>query len=88
MRLARKVSPMVLQSAAKGALPSLYAATAQAVKGGDYFGPDGPYEAFGYPAPAHRSGRARNPDIGRQLWQASEQLTGVVYPFPSQSAVA
>ena len=38
-----------------GALPTLYAATAPDVNGGDYFGPDGFMEARGYPTqPSNR----------------------------------
>ncbi|MEE2732318.1 MAG: oxidoreductase [Pseudomonadota bacterium] len=87
-RLAQLLTPVLGQSALKGALPTLYAATAEAVQGGDYIGPDGFYEAFGSPAPAASTRRSRNPEIARKLWEVSEQLTGVVYPFESQQAVA
>ena len=40
---------LISQSAAKGALPQLYAATAPDVQGGEYFGPNGIAESFGYP---------------------------------------
>lgn len=79
--LAKILSPVITQSAIKGALPSLYAATAEGVQGGDYIGPDGFYEAFGYPGPASSTRRSKNPDIARKLWEVSEQLTGVSYPF-------
>lgn len=79
--LAGIVTPMVGQSAIKGALPLLYAATAAEVEGGGYYGPDGFYEAYGYPNPARSTGRSKNPELGRKLWQMSEQLTGVIYPL-------
>lgn len=67
---------LLTQSAAKGALPTLYAATAE-IQGGDYIGPDGPFETIGYPKKAFVRRYARDPDKGARLWQLSEQLTGV-----------
>jgi NAD(P)-dependent dehydrogenase (short-subunit alcohol dehydrogenase family) len=72
---------LLSQSAAQGALPQLYAATAPGVEGGSYFGPDGPFEQKGYPKPVGSTSRARNVDDARRLWQISEQLTGVTYPL-------
>jgi NAD(P)-dependent dehydrogenase (short-subunit alcohol dehydrogenase family) len=71
------------QSAAQGALPQLYAATAPALPGASYWGPDGPGEARGYPAPAARSSRARDAGLAAALWQVSETLTGVTYDLGS-----
>lgn len=79
--LAKLVSPLITQSAEKGALPTLYAATEPKIEGGEYIGPNGFYEAFGYPGPAKSTGRSKNPEIARQLWELSEQLTGVTYHF-------
>ena len=67
------------QPASQGVLPQLYAATAPALPGASYWGPDGPGEARGYPAPAGRSARAKDPALAAALWQASESLTGVTY---------
>ena len=67
------------QPASQGALPQLYAATAPALPGAAYWGPDGPGEARGYPAPATRSAAARDPALAAALWQASEEMTGVTY---------
>lgn len=69
----------LINSAAAGALPVLYAATMPDVKSGDYWGPDGFIGLKGYPAPAKRSQRATDPVVAKQLWEASEQLTGVRY---------
>ncbi|GMV38706.1 MAG: short-chain dehydrogenase [Myxococcales bacterium] len=66
-------------SAPKGALPTLYAATAPDVAGGAYFGPRGPYELIGYPAPAHIARRAQDAEVARALWETAEKLTGVRY---------
>lgn len=70
---------VLAQSAEMGALPILYAATAEGVCGGDCFGPDGPGEAWGYPKKVLPAGRARDPVVARELWRVSEQLTGVRY---------
>lgn len=69
------------QSALKGALPTLFAATSEDIQGGEYIGPTGFYEAFGYPGNASSTRRSRNPDIARSLWEASEKLTGITFPF-------
>jgi len=84
--LAGILTPLVGQNALKGALPTLYAATAESVNGGDYIGPDGFYEAWGYPHQANSTRRSRNPELGRKLWEVSEQLTGVSYPFSQEQA--
>jgi NAD(P)-dependent dehydrogenase (short-subunit alcohol dehydrogenase family) len=68
------------QSAAMGALPTLYAAT-EDIPGGAYVGPDGLAEQRGYPHLVGMSGAARNEDSARTLWERSEELTGVTYDF-------
>ena len=70
---------LVAQSAEKGALPTLYAATAPDVEGGDYYGPDGFMEFRGNPTHVDAIPEARDPEVARRLWEASEQLTGVRY---------
>ena len=67
------------QSAARGALPGLFAATMPDVEGGDYYGPDGIGEIRGWPKRGALSERARDPRLGQTLWDVSEQLTGVTY---------
>jgi NAD(P)-dependent dehydrogenase (short-subunit alcohol dehydrogenase family) len=67
------------QSARAGALPTLYAAVAAAVRGGDFIGPGGPFKMWGRPL-AQRSNRAsRDLFAAKKLWETSEQLTGVKY---------
>jgi NAD(P)-dependent dehydrogenase (short-subunit alcohol dehydrogenase family) len=73
------------QPASQGVLPQLYAATAPALPGGSYWGPDGPGEARGYPAPAMRSTAAQDPALAAALWQASQEMTGVTYDLGSAS---
>ncbi len=65
------------QDAPAGALPTLYAATAPDVRGGDYFGPR--LGLVGPPARALSSPLAQNRDVARKLWDVSEQLTGVKF---------
>ena len=66
-------------SAAQGALPTLYAATALEVRSGDYIGPKLLGRGRGYPAIVRCSSRARDPQIASRLWEISERLTGVHY---------
>ena len=80
-RLMGVMNRLFAQSAAMGALPTLYAATAPDVHGGDYIGPDGPGEAWGHPRKVRASARARDADAARRLWDESEVLTGVRYPI-------
>jgi NAD(P)-dependent dehydrogenase (short-subunit alcohol dehydrogenase family) len=68
------------QPARDGALPTLYAATAADVHGGDYFGPDGPGEMRGHhPTLVHFSAAAHDQAAAARLWEVSEELTGVTF---------
>jgi NAD(P)-dependent dehydrogenase (short-subunit alcohol dehydrogenase family) len=67
------------QSAAMGALPTLYAATAPDVAGGDYIGPLGLGKMRGYPGKVRSSARSYDVATAQRLWQVSTQLTGVPY---------
>jgi NAD(P)-dependent dehydrogenase (short-subunit alcohol dehydrogenase family) len=73
------VEPL-MQDAALGALPTLRAATDPAVRGGQYFGPDGFAELRGYPKVVASSAQSHDVEVQRRLWAVSEELTGVVYP--------
>jgi NAD(P)-dependent dehydrogenase (short-subunit alcohol dehydrogenase family) len=80
MKAVLAISNRVLaQSAERGALPTLYAATAPDVQGGGYFGPDGPGEMRGFPKQVRAIPEAYDPELGARLWQVSEELTGVHY---------
>ncbi len=70
---------LLAQSAEAGTRPQLYAATAPDVEGGEFFGPDGFREARGHPKRVRATSRARDPELGRRLWEVSEELTGVSY---------
>jgi NAD(P)-dependent dehydrogenase (short-subunit alcohol dehydrogenase family) len=65
------------QSAADGALPTLYAATSPDVVSGDYVGPSRMFEAWGPPKKVASSARSHDADTARRLWERSEELTGV-----------
>ncbi|HUY23389.1 MAG TPA: oxidoreductase [Acidimicrobiales bacterium] len=69
------------QSAAAGALPSLYGATAAGVEGGRYFGPDALFGMRGHPKQVPFVRAARDTDTARRLWDVSEELTGVGFRF-------
>ena len=60
-----------------GVLSQLYAATAPAVHGGQFIGPDGKNEKKGHPRLVQPADRARDPEVARRLWEESERLTGV-----------
>ncbi len=72
---------VVAQSDKMGALPQLYAATMPDVVGGQYYGPDGPFEARGGPKVVPSAGASRDADAARRLWERSEGLTGVALSF-------
>ena len=69
------------QSAASGALPTLRAATDPAATGGQYYGPGGFMELEGRPVLVRSSARSHEAETQKKLWAASEQLTGVTFPF-------
>jgi NAD(P)-dependent dehydrogenase (short-subunit alcohol dehydrogenase family) len=69
----------VAQSDRMGALPTLYAATAD-LPGAGYVGP-GFLEIRGHPTLNSRSAAASDPETAERLWELSEQLTQVSYPF-------
>lgn len=62
-----------------GALPTLYAATAPDVGGGEYFGPRGLFGCIGPPGRARSGGRSKDMGVARRLWEVSEHLTDVSY---------
>ncbi|RPA60088.1 SDR family NAD(P)-dependent oxidoreductase [Gordonia oryzae] len=81
MDSAMKVGNLFAQSAADGALPTLYAATAPDVVNGTFYGPSRLFGMRGEPGVSAFSGRANNRAIRDGLWAESEKLTGVSYPL-------
>jgi NAD(P)-dependent dehydrogenase (short-subunit alcohol dehydrogenase family) len=81
MRITALMNRFIAQSAAMGALPTLYAATAPGVRGGQYIGPDGFMESRGYPTVAKSNAESYDRAVAERLWKVSEELTGVHYVF-------
>lgn len=75
------LAPVLFQSPAMGALPTLRAATDSDVEGGQYYGPDGFLEQRGRPKLVKSSAQSHDPELQRRLWAVSEELTGVSYPI-------
>ena len=73
------VAGLVFNSAAGGALPSLYAALGKDIAGGDYCGPSRMGQMSGPAIKVGCSRTARDPEQGRRLWEMSEALTGQHY---------
>lgn len=76
---------VVAQSAERGTLPQLYAATAPGVQGGQFYGPSGFQELRGDVTEVQAVPEAHDRDIARRLWAVSEDLTGVTYSLPVQT---
>jgi NAD(P)-dependent dehydrogenase (short-subunit alcohol dehydrogenase family) len=79
-RVAPVLVPLVAQPAARGALPTLRAATDPTVGGGQYYGPDGFGQMRGYPRLVTSSAQSHDVGLARRLWTVSEELTGVRFP--------
>ena len=75
-RLVRLGNRVMAQSAAQGALPILYAATAPTVRPDEFIGPR--LQGWrGSPARSWRAPWTLNDAAAERLWSASEQLTGI-----------
>lgn len=68
------------QTADRGALPTLRAATDPGALGGQYYGPDGIGQQRGAPVVVASSAQSYDIDQQRRLWEISEELTKVVFP--------
>ncbi|TQL69788.1 NAD(P)-dependent dehydrogenase (short-subunit alcohol dehydrogenase family) [Nocardioides albertanoniae] len=75
------LAPLLTQSPAMGALPTLRAATDPAVFGGQYYGPSGTGEVRGHPELVTSSPASRDIATQQRLWAVSEELTGVRFPL-------
>ncbi|GCF14194.1 short-chain dehydrogenase [Haloarcula mannanilytica] len=74
---------VLAQSAEQGALPMLYAATADDVIGGEYVGPGGLFDMRGPPEFQQSNAASRDEETAERLWGVSTDLTGVEYDFES-----
>ncbi|WP_374538609.1 SDR family NAD(P)-dependent oxidoreductase [Micromonospora aurantiaca (nom. illeg.)] len=77
------LAPLITQTPAMGALPTLRAATDPAVLGGQYYGPGGRYEVKGHPRLVTSSPQSYEVAVQQRLWAVSEDLTGVRFPVRS-----
>jgi NAD(P)-dependent dehydrogenase (short-subunit alcohol dehydrogenase family) len=68
---------VMAQDVSMGALPQIYAAAGADVESGQFWGPDGRNESKGYPTLVQPLDEARDRELGRRLWDVSEELTGV-----------
>jgi NAD(P)-dependent dehydrogenase (short-subunit alcohol dehydrogenase family) len=78
-RMLRVLNPFIGQKPIMGALPTLYAAAAPDVQGGDYYGPRGWLGLRGHPTKVPSSDRSYDTAAAAKLWTVSEELTGVRY---------
>ncbi|MFB5758773.1 oxidoreductase [Paenibacillus medicaginis] len=74
----RRLNPIFAQPPKMGVLPTLYAATAPGVRGGDFFGPSN-LELRGYPKKVDSSAHSHDEAVARRLWTVSEEMTQVKY---------
>lgn len=81
-RLEKALVQLIAQPAEAGALPTLYAATAD-VPSDSYIGPRHLMGLRGAPAPAQRAAKTRDGETAQRLWEESESLTGTSFPARS-----
>ncbi|MGX1032976.1 oxidoreductase [Streptomyces sp. SAI-097] len=70
---------LATQSVEQGASPQLRAATEPGLSGGEFFGPAGLFETRGRVTEARLGREAADPAVGKRLWSAAEELTGIRY---------
>ena len=75
----RVLNPIFSQNVENGTLPTLRAATDNDAKSGDFFGPSGWMETKGSPVVVESNELSYNESKAKQLWDISEELTGVKY---------
>lgn len=73
-------SNVTFMTPAQGAAPALHAATSPDVKGGQYWGPDGPDERTGQPGLAVVDPAALREGEAARLWDWAQQATGLHFP--------
>jgi NAD(P)-dependent dehydrogenase (short-subunit alcohol dehydrogenase family) len=83
-----RFSARLLRSDVAGVMPQLVAATDPGLAGGSYLGPQRWAGFAGPPGPARLSGRARDLEAARRLWEISEELTGERFDAALQRATS
>jgi len=76
-RITGGMNSLFAQSAARGALPTLCAATYPDLVGASYIGPDGLMEMRGFPKLTRAASLAYDQLLAANLWSVSEELTGI-----------
>jgi hypothetical protein len=77
--LSKSLQPFMSQSAAEGALPTLFAATSPEANAAGCYGPNWFYELKGPPVPAKIMPQAKDAAAAARLWDVSAALTGVSF---------
>jgi NAD(P)-dependent dehydrogenase (short-subunit alcohol dehydrogenase family) len=81
LRVMHRAQQWFGQHVAAGALPILYAATAD-LPGGCYIGPRRFFQTRGEPTIVDSSPASKDPDLAQRLWDLSEHDTNVHYQMP------
>ncbi len=77
LMLAAPLFRPLLNTAAQGAWPTLCAATAREVQGGEYYGPCKRRETAGPAIRVKSTRRSHDKDVAEKLWDLSIEMTGV-----------
>jgi NAD(P)-dependent dehydrogenase (short-subunit alcohol dehydrogenase family) len=78
-RVTSAMNAVIAQSASRGALPTLCAATHSPLVGASYIGPDGFLEMRGFPKLTRAAAIAYDQELAANLWAVSEELTGITW---------
>jgi len=78
-RMSELVAGKLAQTSAEGALPQLCAATLEGINHTALLGPNGFMELKGSPKFTHGKALAYDQQLATNLWQVSEELTGVAW---------
>jgi hypothetical protein len=78
-RVTGGMNSLFAQSASRGALPTLCAATYPDLVGASYIGPDGLMEMRGFPKLTRGTSLAYDQSLAANLWSVSEELTGITW---------
>ncbi len=71
-----KLKDLVLMNPVKGAMPTMMGATDKTLKGGEFIGPEGRGQIFGFPAIVKSGRHSYDKETWLKLWELSEALTG------------
>lgn len=72
-----KLKDLVLMNPIKGAMPTMMGATDMTLKGGEFIGPEGRGQLFGFPTLVKSGRHSYDKETWLRLWELSEELTGI-----------